>query len=146
MLVNKTHVIDRLKMLVELCDKTEPDVPDDKTLFTGQCVAAHEMIEKVSDRNFDWNGYSTELTNLMKQANKLWKMRNKVKNGEWDGLEHSVMVEEVEDFLAQNQKINAIKYYRNEMKEKFDDEVSLREAKEFEDQLQVTMKHRGMVS
>ena len=56
------------------------------------------------------------------------------------------MIEDIEDFIAQNQKINAIKYYRNEMKEKFDDVVSLREAKEFVDQLQVTMKSRGMIA
>ncbi len=142
--MNKEHVIDRLKMLVELCGETEPDVPDDKTLFTGQMIAAKELLEKVSVKNFNLTEYS--MTDIMKQANKLWKMRNKVKNGEWDNLEHSVMIEEVEDFIAQNQKINAIKYYRNEMKEKFDDEVSLREAKEFVDQLQVTMKSRGMIS
>jgi ribosomal protein L7/L12 len=142
--MNKDHVLDRLKMLVELCGETEPDEPDDKTLFTGQYVAAKEMLEKVANKNFHLTDYS--MTDVMKQANKLWKMRNKVKNGEWDGLEHSIMIEEVEDFVSQNQKINAIKHYRNEMKEKFDDEVSLREAKEFVDQLQVTMKSRGMIS
>lgn len=142
--MNKEHVIDRLKMLVELCGETEPDVPDDKTLFTGQMIAAKELLEKVSVKNFNLTEYS--MTDIMKQANKLWKMRNKVKNGEWDNLEHSVMIEEIEDYLAQNQKINAIKYYRNEMKEKFDDEVSLREAKDFVDQLQGTMKSRGMIS
>jgi len=142
--MNKDHVLDRLELLVELCGDTEPDVPDDKTLFTGQYVAAKEMLEKVANKNFHLTDYS--MTDIMKQANKLWKMRNKVKNGEWDGLEHSVMVEEVEDFISQNQKINAIKHYRNEMKEKFDDEVSLREAKEFVDQLQGTMKSRGMIS
>jgi len=142
--MNKDHVLDRLELLVTLCGETEPDVPDDKTLFTGQYVAAKEMLEKVANKNFHLTDYS--MTDIMKQANKLWKMRNKVKNGEWDNLEHSVMIEDIEDFIAQNQKINAIKYYRNEMKEKFDDEVSLREAKEFVDQLQVTMKSRGMIS
>jgi len=142
--MNKDHVLDRLELLVTLCGETEPDVPDDKTLFTGQYVAAKEMLEKVANKNFHLTDYS--MTDIMKQANKLWKMRNKVKNGEWDNLEHSVMIEDIEDFIAQNQKINAIKYYRNEMKEKFDDVVSLREAKEFVDQLQVTMKSRGMIS
>jgi ribosomal protein L7/L12 len=142
--MNKEHVLDRLELLVTLCGETEPDVPDDKTLFTGQYVAAKEMLEKVANKNFHLTDYS--MTDIMKQANKLWKMRNKVKNGEWDNLEHSVMIEDIEDFIAQNQKINAIKYYRNEMKEKFDDVVSLREAKEFVDQLQVTMKSRGMIA
>ena len=142
--MNKDHVLDRLELLVTLCGETEPDVPDDKTLFTGQYVAAKEMLEKVANKNFHLTDYS--MTDIMKQANKVWKMRNKVKNGEWDNLEHSVMIEDIEDFIAQNQKINAIKYYRNEMKEKFDDVVSLREAKEFVDQLQVTMKSRGMIA
>ena len=142
--MNKEHVIDRLKMLVELCGETEPDVPDDKTLFTGQMIAAKEMFEKVSNDNFHLTDYS--MTDIMKQANKLWKMRNKIKNGEWDGLEHSIMVEEVEDFIASGQKINAIKHYRHEMNEKFEEEVSLRTAKEFVDQLAETMKSRGMIS
>ena len=51
--MNKEHVIDRLKMLVELCGETEPDVPDDKTLFTGQMIAAKELLEKVSVKNFN---------------------------------------------------------------------------------------------
>ena len=142
--MNKEHVIDRLKMLVELCGETEPDLPDNKTLFTGQYIAAKEMLEKVSVKNFHLTDYS--MTDIMKQANKLWKMRNKIKNGEWDGLEHSMMVEEVEDFIAQGQKINAIKHYRHEMNEKFEEEVSLRTAKEFVDQLAETMMSRGMIS
>ena len=142
--MNKDHVLDRLELLVELCGETEPDVPDDKTLFTGQYVAAKEMLEKVTNKNFHLTDYS--MTDIMKQANKLWKMRNKIKNGEWDNLEHAVMLEEVEDFLADGQKINAIKHYRHEMNEKFDEEVSLRDAKEFCDQLHATMKSRGMVA
>jgi ribosomal protein L7/L12 len=142
--MTKEHVLDRLELLVTLCGETEPDIPDDKTLFTGQMIAAKEMFEKVSNDNFHLTDYS--MTDIMKQANKLWKMRNKVKNGEWDGLEHSIMVEEVEDFIANGQKINAIKHYRHEMNEKFDEEVSLRTAKEFVDQLASTMKSRGMVA
>ena len=142
--MNKDHVLDRLELLVTLCGETEPDIPDDKTLFTGQYVAAKEMLERVANKNFHLTDYS--MTDIMKQANKLWKMRNKIKNGEWDNLEHSVMLEEVEDFLADGQKINAIKHYRHEMNEKFDEEVSLRDAKEFCDQLHSTMKSRGMVA
>ena len=142
--MNKDHVLVRLELLVTLCGETEPDIPDDKTLFTGQYVAAKEMLERVANKNFHLTDYS--MTDIMKQANKLWKMRNKIKNGEWDNLEHSVMLEEVEDFLADGQKINAIKHYRHEMNEKFDEEVSLRDAKEFCDQLHSTMKSRGMVA
>tara|TARA_B110001454_G_C12681461_1_gene418242 strand:+ start:610 stop:1038 length:429 start_codon:yes stop_codon:yes gene_type:complete len=142
--MNKDHVVDRLELLVKLCGETEPDVPDDKTLFTGHYVAAKEMLEKVSNDNFRLTDFS--MTDIMKQANKLWKMRNKVKNGDWDNLEHTVMIEEVEDFIAQNQKINAIKHYRNTMNETFKEDVGLREAKDFVDQLQTTMKSRGLIS
>ena len=41
------------------------------------------------------------------------------------------MLDEIEDYLAQGQKINAIKYYRDEMKVRFDEQVSLRESKDF---------------
>jgi ribosomal protein L7/L12 len=142
--MNKEHVLDRLELLIKLCDKTEPDVPDEKTLFSGHYIAAREMVERVSNKNFDFNGYS--MVDIMKQANKLWKLRNKIHNGEWDSLKAVVMMEEVEDFIADNQKINAIKHYRHEMKEKLNEEVSLREAKDFVDQLQATMKSRGMIA
>ena len=75
--MNKDHVVDRLELLVKLCGETEPDVPDDKTLFTGHYVAAKEMLEKVSNDNFRLTDFS--MTDIMKQANKLWKMRNKDK-------------------------------------------------------------------
>ena len=141
--MNKEHVIDRLKMLVELCGETEPDVPDDKTLFTGQMIAAKEMFEKVSNDNFHLTDYS--MTDIMKQDNKLWKMRNKIKNGEWDGLEHSIMVEEVEDFISSGQKINAIKHYRHEMKTNLNTDISLREAKDYVDAIRDDMRRKGII-
>ena len=83
---------------------------------------------------------------MMRESNKIWKVRNKVKNGEWDDLSHAVIEEETEDFLAEGQKINAIKYYRSEMKDRFNVEVSLREAKDYVDQLHHDMRRRGMLS
>jgi len=50
----------------------------------------------------------------------------------------------IEDYIAQNQKINAIKYYRQEMDEKFGEQVSLREAKEYIDEVASDMKRRGI--
>ena len=87
-----------------------------------------------------------ELPQLMRQANKIWKIRNKIKNGEWDDLNYNEMEEQIEDYIAQAQKINAIKYYRQEMNNKFGVEVTLREAKEHIDSIAANMKLRGIVN
>ena len=86
------------------------------------------------------------MINVMRESNKIWRLRNKVKNGEWDDLTRIEMEEEIEDYLAQGQKINAIKYYRSEMKDRFDEEVSLREAKDYVDQIHHDMKRRGVIT
>ena len=86
-----------------------------------------------------------ELISMMKCANRIWKIRNKVKNGEWDDLSHIEMNDTIEDYIAQNQKINAIKYYRQEMSDQFSEQVSLREAKEFVDDIQNDMKRKKII-
>ena len=80
----------------------------------------------------------------MRESNKIWRLRNKVKNGEFDDLAMYELNEAIEDFLAQGQKINAIKHYRQEMHDQFKDQVSLREAKEHVDAIHDDMKRRGM--
>ena len=81
----------------------------------------------------------------MKCANRIWKIRNKIKNGEWDAVEEIEMTEQVEDYIAQGQKINAIKYYRQEMGDQFNEQVSLREAKEHIDKIADDMRLRGIL-
>ena len=130
-------------MLVKLCEETEPDNPPEKYLFSGQLVAAKEMYDRIE------TGVSVsenELPQLMRQANKIWKIRNKIKNGEWDDLNYNEMEEQIEDYIAQAQKINAIKYYIQEMDDKFGVEVTLREAKEHIDSIAANMKLRGIVN
>ena len=87
-----------------------------------------------------------EIPQLMRHANKIWRIRNKIKNGEWDDLSYIEMTEQIEDYIAQGQKINAIKYYRQEMNDKFSEQVSLREAKEHIDNIHADMKLRGIVT
>ena len=129
-------------MLVKLCEETEPDLPNERHLFSGQLIAAKEMYDRIE------TGVSVsenELPQLMRQANKIWRIRNKVKNGDWDDLSYIEMTEQIEDYIAQNQKINAIKYYRQEMSDKLSEEVTLREAKEHIDGIAADMKLRGIV-
>ena len=137
----KNKILDRFEMLVRLCEETEPDIPSERHLFTGQLIAAKEMYDRIE------TGVSVsenEIPQLMKQANKIWRIRNKVKNGEWDDLSYIEMTEQIEDYIAQNQKINAIKYYRQEMSDQFGEQVTLRKAKEYIDKISDDMRLRGI--
>ena len=147
--MNKAVILDRLEMLVTLCEKTEPDIPSDRYLFTQHSISVQDMMKEVRDLHTGRHNRSEDserklLINIMRESNKIWRLRNKVKNGEWDDLSRAVIEEEIEDYLAQGQKINAIKYYRSEMKDRFDEEISLREAKDYVDQIHHDMKRRGI--
>ena len=144
--MNKKLITDRLNLLIELCEKTEPEIPKDATelvdLFSGHLISAKEIYDRVSTGVSD---SENELPAMMKQANKIWRIRNKIKNGELDDLQHAVMVDEIEDFIKQRQKINAIKHYRYTMDKVFNEKVGLRDAKTFVDDLQADMVSRGIL-
>ena len=148
----KGLILDRLELLVKLCEKTaQTDVPSEKYLFNAHLIQSQDMLTEVRDLHtgkkvIDPDSKRTLLTNIMRQANKIWKIRNKIKNGEWDDLSYIEMTEQIEDYVAQGQKINAIKHYRQEMNDKFSEQVSLREAKEHIDNIQADMKLRGIVT
>ena len=147
--MNKKLILDRLELLVELCEKTEPDIPTEKRLFTEHSISVHEMIKEVRElhtgiKNIEPDSDRDLMINIMRQANKIWRLRNKVKNGEFDELSHIEMTEQIEDYIAQGQKINAIKYYRQEMSEQFGEQVTLREAKDHIDDIAANMRLRGM--
>ena len=142
--MDKKDILARLEMLVELCEKTEPEIPTDTYLFSGQLIAAQEMVKRVSAGPFgaDLN----EQMEIMREANKIWKMRNKWdKEGINGNLEEIEMIEAVEDYVAQGQKINAIKLYRADMDRIFSQKITLREAKDYIDQLGVDLKRRGIL-
>ena len=142
--MDKKDILARLEMLVELCEKTEPEIPTDTYLFSGQLIAAQEMVKRVSVKSFgaDLN----EQMELMGEANKIWKMRNKWdKEGINGNPEEIEMIEAIEDYIAQGQKINAIKLYRTDMQRIFSQNVTLREAKDYIDQIAVDMKRRGII-
>ncbi len=49
--MHKKLILDRLEMLVKLCNETEPDkwTPGDGSLFSRQYITANEMISRVRD-------------------------------------------------------------------------------------------------
>ena len=149
--MNKSAILERLEMLESLCEKTEPDIPNDKQLFTEHSISVQGMIKSIRDlhtgkQTIDPDSERDLMINIMRESNKIWRLRKKVENGEWDDLTQIEMEEEIEDYLAEGQKINAIKYYRSEMKDRFDEEISLREAKDYVDQIHHDMKRRGVIS
>ena len=148
--MDKSNILLRLEMLADLCDTTEPDVPSDKLLFSNHLIEVQNMITLVTDMesgevNFESGTEREQITEVMRSSNKIWRFRNKIKNGELDTTEHAEMIDEIEDYLAQGQKINAIKYYREEMQNRFDERVSLRESKDFVDSIDNDLKRRGIV-
>ena len=147
--MDKSLILDRLELLVSLCEKTEPDVPSERHLFTEHSISVHNMIKEIRDltrgiKTIDPDSERDLIINVMRESNKIWRLRNKVKNGEFDGLAMQELDEAIEEFLVQGQKISAIKHYRQEMQDQFKEQVSLREAKDYVDAIHADMKRRGM--
>ena len=148
--MDKSNILLKLELLADLCETTEPDVPSDKQLFSNHLIEVQNMITLVTDMetgevDFEPSTEREQITEVMRSSNKIWRFRNKIKNGELDTTEHAEMIDEIEDYLAQGQKINAIKYYREEMQHRFDERVSLRESKDFVDSIDNDLKRRGIV-
>ena len=147
--MDKSLIVDRLEMLVKLCEETEPDVPTERQLFTEHSISVHNMIREVRElttgmKSIDPDSERDLIINVMRESNKIWRLRNKVKNGEFDGLAMQELDEAIEEFLVKGHKINAIKHYRQEMQDQFKEQVSLREAKDYVDAIHADMKRRGM--
>ena len=150
--MNKNLILYRLEMLIKLCDETETKkwTTGDCYLFSTQFVTDNEMVMKVRELHLgkkilDPDTEREELISIMKCANRIWKIRNKIKNGEFDDLSYLEMNDMIEDYIARGEKINAIKYYRQEMDENYDFKVSLREAKEYIDNTAEDMRRRGVI-
>ena len=131
--MNKKLLLDRLELLIQLCEETEPVKKelaeiDHTDLFTGHLISAKEIYDRVETGVSD---SENEIPEMMKQANKIWRFRNNVKVNGWD--EYVDMHSTINDFLTQGQKINAIKFYRKYMYENFNQDVTLREAKDYID-------------
>ena len=147
--MDKALILDRLEMLVSLCEKTEPDVPTERHLFTVHSISVQSMIKDIRDLTrgitaIDPDSQRDLLINVMRDSNKIWRLRNKVKNGEFDDLAICELNETIEDYVAQGAMIQAIKHYRQEMHDQFKETVTLREAKDYVDSIHNDMKRRGM--
>jgi len=89
--MNKSAILERLEMLESLCEKTEPDIPNDKQLFTEHSISVQGMIKSIRDlhtgkQTIDPDSERDLMINIMRESNKIWRLRKKVENGEWDDL------------------------------------------------------------
>ena len=133
--MDNAKIIERLESLETLIDKTEPDIPNETDLFSMHSIQTQENIEWMrsiitGNSNHDQDSTRIKIIQIMKDSNRIWGIRNKIHNGEWDDLEMLEVEDTIKDLLSQNQKINAIKYYRSYMKEELKVDMGLRQAKD----------------
>ncbi len=102
--MNIKDIEKRLKVLVDLCNDTEPTLnemedmkkdPDSPIeldeLFTEDMLAARDLYHKVRDEDVH---SKRESTDIMRRANTIWKQRNHIKKVGWKefySLEGQVM-------------------------------------------------------
>ena len=133
--LDNARIIERLESLETLIDKTEPDIPNEKDLFSMHSIETQENIEWMrsivtGNSNHDQDSTRIKLIQIMKDSNRIWSIRNKIHNGDWDDLQMLEVEDQIKDFLSRNEKINAIKYYRKFMLEELKVDMGLRQAKD----------------
>ena len=139
--MDNAKIIERLESLETLIEKTEPDIPNETDLFSMHSIQTQENIEWMrsiitGNSNHDQHSTRIKIIQIMKDSNRIWGIRNKIHNGEWDNLEMLEVEDTIKDLLSQGQKINAIKYYRSYMHEELKVDMGLRQAKDTIDAIQ----------
>ena len=137
----KEWVVEKLNRLVKLSRATEPDQPDDTSLFTPHTIDAYDLLDRV-EKGYD-SMSSSDMVEIMLQANRIWMIRKKVWNGEWDALPEAQLMYEVEDYIIRGAKINAIKHYKNNSERVFGKPYGLKESKQAIDNMEEDLRKRG---
>jgi hypothetical protein len=134
--MSKEDLLKRLTTLVKLCEDTEPTSKElmymDK-LFSEDLIISKEYYNDIKDETYD----SLGILDIMTNCNWIWKKRLKIKEIGW--AEYNNIDRKIEDSLRANRKIEAIKIYRQHKIDNGED-CSLREAKDYIDNLQVKME------
>ncbi len=133
--MDNAKILERLESLETLIDKTDPDIPNEKNLFSMHSIITQENIDCMrsivtGNSNYDQDSTRIKIIQIMKDSNRIWSIRNKIHNGDWDNLEMLEVEDTIKDLLSQNQKINAIKYYRQYMHDELKVNMGLRQAKD----------------
>jgi len=147
-MISKQNLKDKLEKLELLINKTQPDEANKEQLFQEHQIDNLDNIRYVNtlDINID-DDEREHLVYIMRTSNRVWKMRNKMLDGDWnlEDIKLDEMEAELRNLLPNN-KIAAIKHYRNIMNEELGKIVSLRDAKERIDNLSREMTYeQGLI-
>ena len=81
--MNKEQLVKRVEKLLYLCEETEPTTAEmmnmDK-IFTEDLIATQNHLYNVKDDNYSLS----DIVDMMKDCNWIWKKRQKVKEVGWD--------------------------------------------------------------
>ena len=148
-MIRKDNLLNKLEKLELLINKTQPDEADKEQLFQQHQIDNLENIRYVNALDINISNEEREhLIYIMRTSNRVWKMRNKMLDGDWnlEDIQLDEMESEIRDHIAAGAKINAIKHYRQVMNEELGKNVSLRDAKDRIDNLEREMKYQqGMI-
>ena len=136
----KEWIYEKLNRLVKLCKATEPDQPDDKHLFMPTIIDAYDMLNDVEDSYDEMT--SSEIKKIMVEANKIWRFRRKIWNGDVDWDWQSQLDGELEVFIKRGEQITAIKHYRAACEKETGHQPTLKESKEYVDKLSSTVNKK----
>ena len=131
-------ILNKLQMLLNICYGTIPDETEN-ILFHEHMIEAEKMMDMVRDIEVWNNLYPEEIANIMVNANRIWKIRNKIKSGKLPNDYLSDIKDLMEDYIKQGQKIMAIKVYRKKH------DCTLREAKDYVDSIHKDLQVRGIM-
>jgi ribosomal protein L7/L12 len=147
-MISKDSLNNKLEKLELLINKTQPDESDKEQLFQQHQIDNLENIRYVNALDINISNEEREhLIYIMRTSNRVWKMRNKMLDGDWnlEDIKLDDMEQELRNLLPHS-KISAIKHYRTVMSEEFGKEVSLRDAKDRIDNLSREMTYeQGLI-
>ena len=133
--MTKTDLLEKIDKLIDLCVETEPnseEMNDLSLMFSNDFIQSKEIRNRIDEDNYS----NSELIDMMKECNWIWKNRKKIEEKGWG--EYINVDQRIEKSLRGNRKIEAIKLYRQNIIDNGGD-CELREAKEYIDKLQIQM-------
>ena len=136
--MDKRLILHKLERLLDLCEVTEPieDMLPDDQLFTDDLIKVKDWYDTIKEYP-KWKE-EIVLVNVMREANNIWKFRNKIKENGWDN--YTSVDDDIKKHILEGSKIAAIKLYRKYQMECCNHKVSLKDAKDYVDSLAETIK------
>ena len=133
--MTRKDLLEKIDKLIDLCVETEPnseEMNDLSLMFSNDFIQSKEIRNRIDEDNYS----NSELIDMMKECNWIWKNRKKIEEKGWG--EYINVDQRIEKSLRGNRKIEAIKLYRQNIIDNGGD-CELREAKDYIDKLQIQM-------